>query len=289
MMENRTLLLTGVTGFIGSALARHFAGKGWKVIGTSRNIPEQKIPGVIYETYDLKQPQVNDALFRNVDVFIHAAFLPAGQSSESKKINLHAAQRLTEAARRNGVKKNIFLSSLAAHDEARSEYGKQKREIEKLFSGANDAIVRPGLVLGQGGLFGRMKTHLQNSRMIPLFGNGKQPIQTVYIDDLIEAVDRVVDHNISGAYTICEPQPVTYRQFYTALCETIGVQPKFVRVPYSVVLAGISAAKLIGKKIAIDRDNVLGLKKMIAWDSSKDLKRLELSLRSWRESLDQLK
>jgi nucleoside-diphosphate-sugar epimerase len=289
MSPNPTILIAGATGFIGSALAKHFAAKGWNVIGTSRNIPDRPVPGVHYERFDLQKPTVREGVFRGVDVFIHAAFVAAKQGGDTVRSNTEGTQQLLAAARRSGVKKCVFLSSLAAHEDALSDYGRQKRAIEKVFSEATDLIVRPGLVLGDGGLFGRMKTQLQRSRTIPVFGDGRQPVQTIYLDDLVLFIDRLLDKNSRGTFTACEPAPVSYREFYIALAAIVGVTPKFIRLPYSVVLAGIAAAKLVGKDLPIDRDNVLGLRSMKVWDSAGDIERAGVPVRSWRESVATLK
>ena len=289
MSANPTILITGATGFIGSALATHFAAKGWSVIGTSRNIPNRPLPGVHYERFDLQKPIVREDVFRGVDILIHAAFVAAKRGRNAVLINTDGTRQMLAAARRSGVTKCVFLSSLAAHEGALSAYGRQKRTIEKVFSDTNDLIVRPGLVLGDGGLFGRMKTHLQKNRTIPVFGDGQQPVQTIYLDDLVLFIDRLLENNSCGAFTACDPTPVSYRDFYTALAAIFGVTPKFVRLPYSVILAGISAAGLVGKDLPIDRDNVLGLMSMKVWKSADDIETVGVPLRSWRESVATLK
>ena len=52
---NRTALIVGVSGIVGSALAHYLAGRGWTVLGLARR-PVENVPGVNYIAADLRDP-----------------------------------------------------------------------------------------------------------------------------------------------------------------------------------------------------------------------------------------
>lgn len=283
-----TLLLTGATGFIGSALVKHFTAKGWKVIALVRSDLANETPGIHYQHFDLASPRLDSDTFKGVDVFIHAAYIKDSKGGEGIEQNVNGSRQLIESAHRNGVGQCIFISSLAAHEGAESNYGKQKSAIEKLFAGPKDAVIRPGLVLGDGGLFATLRDHIRKGGRIPLIGGGNQPLQTVLIDDLVAAVAAVIDQQQHGTFTIAEPEAIPYRRFYEAMCETLQVKPRFMKVSYFALGTAIRLAGLIGKKLPINRDNLLGLKNMRFVESAQSLQQLGIRVRSYKESLAEL-
>lgn len=283
MPENKTILITGSGGFIGTALAQHFGSRGWNVIGTSRNKNQEKNN---IRFFDLDNPEIDPSLFDGVDVLIHAAFTAGGKKSFER--NISGTKRLLVAAEKAGISHRVFLSSLAAHSEALSDYGQQKLAIEKLFTSPGDVIIRPGLVLGEGGLFGRMKKHLEKSTTIPIFGKGDQPLQTIHISDLAEAIVHITEEKLTGTFTLAEKEAVSYREFYETLCALLGKKPRFVKLPFWFILSSLAVAKAVSVKAPIDRDNILGLKKMIRWNTEDDLKRAGISPKTWKQSLEAL-
>jgi nucleoside-diphosphate-sugar epimerase len=186
------------------------------------------------------------------------------------------------------VRRNIFLSSMSARATALSHYGRQKYEIEKLFDTSNDTVIRPGLVLGNGGLFSEMVKFIRGRKLVPLINGGKQPLQTVHIDDLVTSIDAVIEKNLPGSFTVAEPVPVEYREFWRVLGETIGVRPVFVPVPSFVISAALKVFAIMRVKIPISKENLLGLKSLIFIETKADLEKLGITARSWKDSLSTL-
>lgn len=288
MNDNKTLLLTGATGFIGNELLHYFRALGWKIVALVRKEPAKKTPGVVYQHFDLVSPRLHNETFEEIDVFIHAAYVKAGKGSDAISVNTQGSRQLHDAALRAEVKQNIFISSLAARADAVSEYGQQKFAIEKIFSAANDTVVRPGLVLGEGGLFANMRKHVGKGGRIPLFGGGKQPLQTVHVADLVSVIDKIISQRITGLCTVAEPEPIPYRVFYEELCRTLGAKPRFIHTPYWFVNVTLRTAETLGIKLPVNSDNLLGLKTMQAVDSRMSLEKLSVSVRNYRESLRDL-
>ena len=281
--QQQTLVLTGATGFIGSALLERFLERGWTVVALSRTSPANPHAGVRWEPYDLRG-EVPRGVFEGASAFVHAAYVDARDGPSD--VNVTAGQKLANAAHAAGVPCCVFLSSLAAGPEALSAYGMQKFAVERFFSAAGDAVVRPGLVLGNGGLFARMRDHLRKSPVVPLIGGGNQPMQTVHIGDLTEGVLKIVELGLPGTFTIAQPEPVAYGRFYRDLGAALGVTVRFIPVPFWLACAAVSVAGRLHLRLPIGRDNLLGLKAMQRRGSAADLARLDLRLRPYRQALE---
>lgn len=284
-----TMAITGATGFIGRALTQHFLARDWRIVALGRRAPDAPAPGVVHRRFDLADPRLDGDALAGVDVLVHGAYVKASRDVDAFAVNTAAAAVLREAAAHAGVGHAIFISSVSAHDEAVSDYGRQKYAIERsVFASPADAIVRPGLVLGHGGLFANMRRHIEQGGRVPLFGGGGQPMQSVHVDDLAAALGVIVERRLGGTFSICEPQPMTYREFYTALSESLGRRPRFVPVPFWVMSGVLRAADMAGLRLPVNHDNLLGLKTARVIDSGPSLARLGLHLRSGRESLELL-
>ena len=287
MSKAPVILITGASGFIGSHLVQHFHRKGWTVIAAVRGTPPQFPDGVLYYHWDITQPPADDML-SGVDHLVHCAYMKFESNKDADRINIEGTKKLLELSRKNDVRTNVFLSSMSAAEDALSHYGKQKFTIEKLFDSSNDVVMRPGLVLGNGGLFKEISKFIREKGMIPLIDGGRQPMQTIYIDDLVAAIDIAVEKKMSGMYTVAEASSVPYHEFYKALAAMLKVKARFVSVPSWIVSAAITVFSGLGIKIPVSKENLRGLKNLKFIDTRSDLDKLGIKARTWKESLETL-
>jgi nucleoside-diphosphate-sugar epimerase len=280
----KSVMITGAAGFIGGALARRFTQNGWHVIGAGRTF--RPSPHVAeWRSYDLAWCSLPGELLQGTDVLIHAAVARTDRKSDFQ-VNIDGTGLLFEAAAAAQTGQRIYLSSLAAHQAALSQYGQHKYALERLLD-SRATIIRPGLVLGAGGIFAAMRRRLERSRTVPLPGGGRQPLQTVHIDDLTAAIFNASRDGVRRYLTVAEVLPVEFRDFFEALCRRIGVKPVFVGIPYWALEIAVRAGERMGIMLPIDRDNILGLKAMVAQRVTLDPDILPYA-RTYRESLESL-
>jgi|ERR1035437_4631498 nucleoside-diphosphate-sugar epimerase len=283
-----TIIITGANGFIGSELVKHFSGKGWKVIALVHHVPKEKIESVNYKEYDLSLSP-DEQLFTDADYLIHGAYVKHDSHPDAYEINIQGAKNILSLSRKYNLKKNIFLSSISSRADALSNYGKQKFAIEKLFNIDKDLVIRPGLVIGNGGLVKEMTEFIKRKGVVPLIGSGKQPIQTVAVDDLISFIDAALTNEFTGTITIAEPNAITYKEFYKALSKQINSKPLFIPMPFFIAEMVLSVAKLVGMKLPVTKENLLGLKNNRYIDTSEDLKKIGMVIKTYKESLEGIK
>ena len=265
--------VTGAAGFIGSHLTRGLAARGFEITAFQRSGGGAIPPGVVTRTLVLPD-RIDAAGFVGLDLLVHGAFVEYGPDHpDADAINREGTRRVLEAARAHGVRV-AYLSTMSAHPGALSHYGHNKLELEAMFDPSRDAVLKLGLVLGNGGLFGSMAALLRESRIVPLPDGGRQPIQTLWIGDLEAAIAAIAERGLTGRFEVAHPDVHTMRELYTAICNGLGVQRTFVTVPLSLIELGASLLEGLRIPFPIRRENVLGLKALIAWDTAESMRRL---------------
>jgi nucleoside-diphosphate-sugar epimerase len=286
-MSAPVIVITGANGFIGSAAAAYFSARGFSVVTAGRKPHAKGYPHLHFNIEEENSTPLQ--LPAGTTVLLHAAFVTAQQSKRAYELNVNSTNRLLQAAKQAGVTQFIFLSSLSAHSGAVSVYGKQKLACEKLVLEQNGVVVRPGLVIGNGGLFAQMQTHIVAGRRIPLFNGGQQPLQTVYIDDLLEALHTIITQQRKGAYSIATPQSIPYRQFFEIMARHFNQSPRFLHLPLAPVKFMLRIARKLGIRLAAGDDNLAGLQSMRHIESTADLQRLGITLKDAEKSIALLK
>jgi uncharacterized protein YbjT (DUF2867 family) len=274
------IAVTGANGFIGKELIRFLSTKGYVVKALVHKMPDQQLTGVKYIVYDLAiQPAAE--IFNDVTVLIHLAFQFEKPPANENDINVSAAQFLKSIA----IPQYIFISSFSATPQNPSYYGTCKLQLEQVF--ANDCIVRPGLVLGNGGLFKRLCLQLQKSSMVPLIAGGRQPFQTICLNDFVEAIEKLIEQEQRGVIHLANPEHTTYKKLMQLLAGHLHKKIYFIPIPVLLIRMLIWLTQKLQQPI-ITQDNLDGLLHAVYVDTADDLKRINMHLRSTEETVKQL-
>jgi nucleoside-diphosphate-sugar epimerase len=226
------VLLTGATGFVGSHVAERLSGRGHGLRCTVRASSDLRwLEGLDVETaeVDLADGEGLGAALEGVGRVVHVAGVTRAPREEVfRRVNVEGTRRLAEASLRAGVRRFVFVSSLAARgpdgeDGPVSAYGRSKRAAERSLlrtAGATADDGRPEaaggegpaagtprdpagpagdvdpmqvVVLRPGGVYGPRDTDL-----LPLFRLARSgwfplvpssgTVQPIYVADLAEAV-----------------------------------------------------------------------------------------------------
>ena len=290
--SQRLLAVTGASGFIGHHLCDHFRRLGWEVRALVRD--PARFPGTDADVrcFRCNLPDlVEDGALDGVEVLIHCAYMMRfANRAEAERTNVLGTQRLLDRARAARVRRFVFLSSQAAHEEARSYYGKSKYNLERQVLAAGQLVVRPGFVLGAAGegLFQRIRGMLGKAKVVPLFGGGHQPCQTIHIDDLCLGIERAIARDLTGLFCLAEPRPVEMGEFFRMTASRLGRRPLFVPLPLLPALVFLRGVERLRIPFPVSSENLLGLAGARAMETGRDLEMLGLKVRSVTESLDDI-
>lgn len=188
------IALTGATGFVGRAVVSAFMAKSCQVSALVRDPARANMnPNVRQVQGDLQNSAALDDLTRNADVVVHiAGVIGALRRSDFFLANEQGALTIAEAAARNGVKRFVHVSSLAAREPMLSIYGASKRAgeaaVEKFNTRMSVVILRPPAVYGPGdrGTLPLLRSLTQSFAVIP--GTSTSRFSLIYLDDLARII-----------------------------------------------------------------------------------------------------
>jgi len=194
---------------------------------------------------DLLNPESLKAATQDIDEVIHlAAITHINKKSLYYQINTAGTKNLLDAARGNGVKKIIFLSSRVAGPNA-GDYAKSKmlaeEEVKK--SGINWVILCPSEIYGAGNkeAITRLLKLTAKSYIIPIIGSGRYTLAPVLVDDVVKAIVRATlnDQIFNKRYILAGPEQMTYLELIARLSKFLSV--KRIKLPLPIILIKILA------------------------------------------------
>lgn len=287
MGSHLTIIITGSSGLVGSALVSYFARRGFRVRAFQRTPCRHEIESVSCYPYDLTD--VRDNGFEGADYIVHCAYRPVVSKEERQwdiNVDVEGTKKTLMYARAHGIK-CIVLSSTSAHPESRSYYARTKLLIEGLCEPNKDLVLKLGLVLGgMGGLFGKIRSSLQRYALVPIVGGGRQRVQTIALDDLCHIVEAGICNDLSGVFRIAHPRVITMKELYRGIADSVGAHPVFVPVPLSVAYSLARLMEVLGFHLPFTSENVLGLKDLRVENTASDLAQFGLDVMDWKTTLE---
>jgi len=225
--------ITGSRGFAGAGLARLAIADGHVVRNLDRPV------------FSLERG-VQDAWLQDVDLLVHCAF-----DFQHPGKNIPGSEKLFVQARRLGVKTTVVLSSLSV--DADSDYGKAKREVERIAAGLGVKILRPGLIYQQapGGLLGRIIRVARYTPVLPVIRNSEQ--YTTHVEDLYRAVlaaPRAEKPVMAAAETAVRLEKIISRY---------AGKRMFIPVPFPLFYRGLTLLESVHLSFGLRGDNLKGL------------------------------
>lgn len=282
-MNEKTIFISGIAGFLGSHLAESMLAKGHRVIGCDNliggymdNVPKE----AEFYNYDCNSLDDIKKIMKNVDIVYHcAATAHEGLSVFSPYlINKHtylSTAAMLSAAINNGAKRFVFTSSMARYGKNKvpftedmppnpeDPYGLAKWASEMLIKNLCDThgmeytIAVPHNIIGSRQKYDDpyrnvasiMINLMLQGRQPIIYGDGEQKRCFSFVNDCIECLDKLAfQKNVVGEIINIGPDEefVTINELAKMLAEMLDFKLKPVYVPYrpqEVKLATCSADK----------------------------------------------
>lgn len=195
-----SVFVTGGSGFLGTrVVARLAREKNRRIVCLIRGkAPETASANVQYVRGDLLDAAGYANHLRGCEAVLHmAAATGKCRASEYFRINRDATEDLVLAARESGVKRFLFVSTIAAKfsDQYRYYYAESKQGAEAVVaqSGLRWTTVRPAIILGDHAPVLRSLERLASMPVVPVFGDGHVPVQPVFVEDLADCLVALLD------------------------------------------------------------------------------------------------
>lgn len=275
------VLITGATGFVGSALGPLLIEAGHDVFAASRD-PKAEFPGAELRVVGELGPDTDwSTAVDGIEAVVHLAArvhvmgdTAADSATGNRRINTEGTARLARRAAAAGVKRFVFLSTVkvlgeetapggtfSAEDQPdpQDPYATTKLEAERaLFEAAADSameavVLRPPLVYGPGVGANFLKLIRLCARRRPLpFGAIDNKRSLVYVGNLASAIVAALTHPAAAGkvYLVSDGTPVSTPDLIWGISGALGVTPHLSNVPpWLLRLLGT----LTGKSAAISR------------------------------------
>lgn len=248
------IFVTGATGYLGSALCRRWVTDRHEVTALVRPTSRREhldTLGVRCCVGDVGDRRSMREGMSGADWVVHAAAAldPRAPADEVRRTNVDGTANVASLAFKLGVGRFLSISSMAVFggspadgspaDEDSpvllpfpSSYSATKhagqRKVEQLADqGLRVDTVYPSLVYGPPAKSRGANTLLYRilTRRMPAIVGGKQISCWVYIDDVVEAIVRVMDRSEAGARLLLTGEAATVDTLVSKVCSLAGVRP----------------------------------------------------------------
>ena len=254
-------LVTGATGFVGSHLVDKLLGKNYEVYCLKRKTSSTKwLDGknIKYVEGDLFSNEALEACIKDMDYIFHVAGVVKAKTKEGfYHGNSDSTKNLLEITYKvnPGLKKFIFVSSLAACGPAKSEkpvdentvpdpittYGLSKLKAEEEVYNYKDkfpiSIVRPPAVFGPRDTEILIYFKTFSKGLNSVIGFDAKYLSLVYVEDLADAIVLAAENkNADGQkYFVCFDKAYNWDEIGSLTSELLGKKALKIRLPHSVL------------------------------------------------------
>jgi len=248
------IIITGGTGFIGSALTRHLYAAGYDVVVVTRNAAK------VIDMFEgrVSAASWNGSGFTNWEHFVDGSLAVINLAGESiaggrwttprKRLimdsRVFAGRTVTEAVAKVARKPKVVIQASAigyygstglrpvSESEASGagfladvcrQWEGSSESVER--HGVRRVIIRSGLVLGQGGVLPQLVKPFRYHLGGPPAG-GRQMVSWIHLEDEIRAIRFLIENEqAQGPFNLTSPNAVHMHALYTELGRILGKSP----------------------------------------------------------------
>ena len=255
-VQNKNILVTGGTGFIGSYLVDNLSNLGANVTVLTRHNAKTDSPSS-YNYYfgDITKSDSLSGCCKNIDIIVHmagSAHVEQKNKGTHLRVSLTGTKNILQEALREDVTSVIYISSIkvmgtnktkcldeADQENPDDEYGRARLDAEKIIlkwgaeHSVKTSVLRLPLVYGPGvkGNIKNLLTHATSGKSFPLpiVRNNRS---MVYIGDVVQAIYCIISSNKSGnkKYIVTDDQSYSTTDLTKALGEMTGKVTK-IHIP----------------------------------------------------------
>ncbi len=319
-MSNRGLaLVTGASGFVGSAVTRALIGSGYGVRAlVRRDSPRVNLDGLALEIVegDMGDAETVAAAVKEVRYVFHVAAdyrLWAPDAGEIMRTNVDGTRVVMAAARSAGVERIVYTSSVATlkleadgrpadetnpltEQEAIGAYKRSKVAAERLVEGMVDSCGLPAVIVNPSTPIGpRDVRPTPTGRIIVEAASGRMPafvdtgLNLVHVDDVAAGHVAALERGRIGERYILGGENLTLAELLARIAVLTNRPPPRIRLPRALVfplaLAAEAVARITRREPFVTRDGLRMAKYKMFFTSAKAQRELGYTWRPVEEAL----
>jgi len=235
-------LIFGITGYAGSALARHLVSRGWSVRGIGRSesaASDLENLGVEVEIADVGEPEELKGLGRPGDHAFYLVGSISGHPDWTERVGLDGVVNAEAALADTAIASFVLVQTMAAYGQGsdetiteatptqpNSQLGRVSLAAETHLREAQSRRAFPGRFVRAGTIYGpgrRTVDALRNKRL-RMLGGGENFSSRIHVEDLATVLAAVAERGRSGeVYLAVDDQPVSMAEYFDHLAERADV------------------------------------------------------------------
>ena len=287
-MQNKNLLFTGASGFLGSnikpLLSKHYQ---IRTLGLTKE-----------DNYNLNLAKVVPELTNKFDVVLHAAGKAHSvpKTIEAKQlffdVNLQGTKNLCASLEKVGVPNSfIYISSVAVYGleygdqiteeqslNGRDPYALSKIQAEEYLTewcnkhGVILGIIRPSLIAGPNppGNLGAMIKGIKSGKYLSI-SNGIARKSVLMVQDIANIVPLLAEKG--GVYNVCDSSHPSFRELEELIANQLG-KSKPLSIPYKLAKVFAKVGDLLGDHSPINTLKLDKITKSLTFSNEKARKEL---------------
>ncbi|MDD1781792.1 SDR family oxidoreductase [Enterovibrio sp. ZSDZ35] len=234
---NKSISVCGC-GWLGMPLAKQLVSSGFKVIGTKRSASDAEalnqygIHGIQFDLMTFDRSPPNTAIFDADTLVLN---IPPGRRTIDKASFVTGMKAVIDEAKSQGVGQVIFISTTSVYGSAKgvidestlctpdTESGMAHVELEQHVI---KQFADQGVVLRLSGLVGGERHPARYLAGRKDIANGNDPVNLIHRDDCINAIQAIIEQNLTGGvYHLSAQEHPTRAAFYQWAAAEMGMEP----------------------------------------------------------------
>ncbi|MBF0176155.1 MAG: complex I NDUFA9 subunit family protein [Magnetococcales bacterium] len=288
------ILVTGCTGLVGYSLVRRLIDEGRLVRGFARNRPNWLDPAVspmqFYQGSILDLGAL-DAAMEGVEQVIHLVGILV-ETGRNTFANVHrqGTQNVVDVAKRHGVRRLIYMSSLGTRPNASSLYHRTKWEAEECLrhGGVPYTIFRPSVIFGPRDHFvNQFARIIRYLPFMPILGDGQSRMQPVWVEDVVHCVVTALADvtTIDQTFELGGPERLSFAEIMETIASAMGKSRVKFFLPMPLLRLEAAILERLLPRPPLTSDQLIMLREENICDINLMIKTFKIEPRNFREEI----